>query len=113
MTWCAVTARLPGCALCVVAACAPLEAESRASDGSLTGVQNPQADLTSTAGCVLKAAQCFAPSIFCFDAVLLQYKSQLERLRAKVVEDMEVVKRRDHLEFVEVDPATLKAKPLL
>ena len=34
-----------------------------------------------------------------------QYKQQLESLRAKVVEDMDTVKRRDHLEFVEVDPS--------
>ena len=42
-----------------------------------------------------------------------QYKKQLEDLRAKVVEDMDVVKRRDGLTFVNVDPSTLKAKPVM
>ena len=32
----------------------------------------------------------------------LQYKTQLESLRSKVVEDMDTVKRRDNLEFVQV-----------
>jgi hypothetical protein len=32
----------------------------------------------------------------------LQYKTQLESLRAKVVEDMDTVKRRDNLDFVQV-----------
>jgi len=29
------------------------------------------------------------------------------------VEDMDTVKRRDNLDFVQVDPAELKAKPVL
>ena len=33
----------------------------------------------------------------------VQYKTQLESLRSKVVEDMDTVKRRDNLDFVQVD----------
>jgi hypothetical protein len=32
----------------------------------------------------------------------VQYKTQLESLRSKVVEDMDTVKRRDNLDFVQV-----------
>ena len=35
----------------------------------------------------------------------LQYKQQLDSLRSKVVEDMETVKRRDNLDFVQVQSA--------
>jgi hypothetical protein len=35
----------------------------------------------------------------------LQYKQQLESLRSKVVEDMDTVKRRDNLAFVQVQLA--------
>ena len=40
--------------------------------------------------------------------VVVQYKEQLEGLKAKAAEDMETVKRKDHLEFVSIDPTTLK-----
>jgi len=46
-------------------------------------------------------------------AIFDMYKTQLESLRSKVVEDMDTVKRRDNLDFVQVDPAELKAKPVL
>jgi hypothetical protein len=46
-------------------------------------------------------------------AIFDMYKQQLESLRSKVVEDMDTVKRRDNLDFVQVDPAELKAKPVL
>lgn len=42
------------------------------------------------------------------EAITEMYTNQLSALRAKVSEDMEVVKRRDHLDFVNVDPSELK-----
>lgn len=40
----------------------------------------------------------------------LQYKAQLDDLRAHAQEDMEVAKRKDGLDWVNVDPAELKPK---
>jgi len=40
------------------------------------------------------------------------YKEQLEQLKAKATEDMESVKRKDHLDFVQVDPSGLKLTPI-
>ena len=37
----------------------------------------------------------------------MQYKQQLSSIRQKAIEDMDVVKRRDGLEFVNVDPAKI------
>ena len=39
----------------------------------------------------------------------MQYTEQLATLKTKAAEDMETVKRKDGLEFVTIDPATLKA----
>ena len=41
---------------------------------------------------------------------LLQYKAQLDELRTQAQEDMEVAKRKDGLDWVNVDPAQLKPK---
>lgn len=46
-------------------------------------------------------------------SVPVQYKEQLESLRSKVVEDMETVKRRDNLDFVEVRGGTIAAPCVL
>lgn len=39
----------------------------------------------------------------------MQYTEQLAALKTKAAEDMESVKRKDNLEFVNIDPAALKA----
>lgn len=40
----------------------------------------------------------------------MQYKAQLDELRAQAQEDMDVAKRKDGLDWVTVDPAELKPK---
>ena len=40
--------------------------------------------------------------------MVVQYKEQLAGLKAKAEEDMETVKRKDHLEFVTIDTSALK-----
>ncbi|KAK9822630.1 hypothetical protein WJX81_000374 [Elliptochloris bilobata] len=44
------------------------------------------------------------------EAKLEMYKKQLKDLREKVEEDIEVVKRREGLEFVNIDPASLRLR---
>ncbi len=47
----------------------------------------------------------------CFNGLIwLQYKESLHELRQKAAEEMETAKRRDHLEWVNVDPASIKPK---
>lgn len=43
-------------------------------------------------------------------ATLDMYKLQLSRIRQKAIDDMDVVKRRDGLDFVNVDPAKINFK---
>ena len=43
-------------------------------------------------------------------ALMLQYTKSLEDLRKHAEEDMDVAKRKDGLEWVNVDPAQLKPK---
>ena len=43
-------------------------------------------------------------------ALSLQYKAQLDELRTTAQEDMEVAKRKDGLDWVNIDPAQLKPK---
>lgn len=45
-------------------------------------------------------------------AILEMYTQQLSDLKAKVVEDMDNVKRRDHLDWVDVDTSTLRASAI-
>ena len=47
--------------------------------------------------------------IFCMWAGV-QYKQQLGKIRQKAIEDMDVVKRREGLEFIDVDPAQIDFK---
>ena len=42
----------------------------------------------------------------------MQYKEQLEDLKTKAAEDMDSVKRKDHLDFVNVDPSNLRLTPV-
>lgn len=44
-------------------------------------------------------------------SILEMYKSNLKQLRLDIQEEMDTVRRRDHLENVEVDAASLKASP--
>ena len=41
---------------------------------------------------------------------LLQYKAQLSEIKENAIETMETAKRRDGLEFIDVDVASLKPK---
>ena len=41
---------------------------------------------------------------------VLQYKQQLAKIRQTAIDDMDAVKRRDGLDFVNVDPANIKFK---
>ncbi len=41
-----------------------------------------------------------------------QYKDQLEALKAKAEEDMDAVKRKDGLDYIESRPEELKLAPL-
>lgn len=60
--------------------------------------------------CCLFIASCTLPAVISSESLcVVQYKEQIASLKSKAVEDMESVKRKDHLEFVEVDPSTLKA----
>ena len=45
-----------------------------------------------------------------FEGVSLQYKSQLGKIKEDAQEVMEAAKRREGLEFVDVDVASLKPK---
>lgn len=38
----------------------------------------------------------------------MQYKEQIDEIKAKATESMEAIKRRDDLEFVKVDASSLK-----
>ena len=40
----------------------------------------------------------------------VQYKQQLAKIRQTAIDDMDKVKRRDGLEFINVDPASIKFK---
>lgn len=40
----------------------------------------------------------------------LQYKAQLSKIKEEAVEAMETAKRRDGLEFIDIDVASLKPK---
>lgn len=51
-----------------------------------------------------------APTLSLIALLLLQYKLQLSRIRQKAIDDMDVVKRRDGLDFVNVDPAKINFK---
>jgi len=42
----------------------------------------------------------------------LQYKDQIEGLKERAQEEMEAVKRRDGLEYIETRPEELKLAPL-
>lgn len=44
------------------------------------------------------------------EGVVDQYKAQLDELKVQAQEDMEVAKRKDGLDWVNVDPAQLKPK---
>ena len=48
----------------------------------------------------------------CIDFVLslVQYKTQLEKIKEQAVETMEAAKRREGLDFIEVDVAKLQPK---
>ena len=42
----------------------------------------------------------------------MQYKEQLDALKAKAMEDMEAIKRKDGLDYVETRPEELKLAPV-
>jgi len=46
------------------------------------------------------------------DVIYDLYKEQLEDLKTKAAEDMDSVKRKDHLDFVNVDPSNLRLTPV-
>ena len=50
------------------------------------------------------------PQVSLCDLVMLQmqYKEQLEALKSKASEDMEAVKRKDGLDYIETRPEELK-----
>ncbi len=52
---------------------------------------------------------CSGP-LLSFVCVFLQYKSQLGKIKEDAQEVMEAAKRREGLEFVDVDVASLKPK---
>ena len=54
------------------------------------------------------SCQCSWISSYC--SLVLQYAKSLEDLRKSAEEDMDVAKRKDGLDWVNVDPAQLKPK---